>query len=373
MFLGLPADEWIQIGISIAIFLGVILFGYPLLRWILRRVIGRLTSRTQTGFDDALVSALHPTLFLFLLVLTAQFGIERLDFLPAAWDRWIGETFYVLFAFVVALAIWRLIGELSHWYQDEISSRTETELDNQLIPFFRRVLQILLVTIVLIILLSHFEADVSALVTTLGVGSLAIALAAQETLSDTIAGFVIMIDRPYRIGDRIEIQDLGTWGDVVDIGLRSTRIRTRDNRMVIVPNSVIGKSLIVNYSYPDTMYRIQIHIGVSYGTDLEHARQTIIDAVREVEGVLDDHPVEALFLEFGDSALIFRVRWWLDSYEDTRRMFDRVNTAMYNTLRREGIELPFPQRDVHHYFAEGGVPFKIEQVRREPGDRPSNH
>lgn len=370
MFLGLQADAWVQIGISIAFFLGVILLGYPLLRWILRRVIGGLTSRTQSGFDDALVSALHPTLFLFLLVLTAQFGIERLDFLPAVWDRWIGETFYVLFASVVTLAIWRLIGELARWYQDEISVRTETELDNQLIPFLRRVLQILLVTIVLIILLSHFEADVSALVTTLGVGSLAIALAAQETLSDTIAGFVIMIDRPYRIGDRIEIQDLGTWGDVVDIGLRSTRIRTRDNRMVIVPNSVIGKSLIVNHSYPDTTYRIEIHVGVAYGIDLEHARETITEAVRGVEGVLDDHPVEALFLEFGDSALIFRVRWWLDSYEDTRRMFDRVNTAMYNALRREGIEIPFPQRDLHHHFGSDEDAFKVERVRRDPGDPP---
>ncbi|MGD2057973.1 MAG: mechanosensitive ion channel family protein, partial [Anaerolineales bacterium] len=255
----------------------------------------------------------------------------------------------------------------SRWYQEEISERTETDLDNQLIPFFRRLMQIVLVMIALIIMLGHFEADISALVTTLGVGSLAVALAAQETLADTIAGFVIMVDRPYRIGDRIEIQDLNTWGDVVDIGLRSTRIRTRDNRMVIIPNSVIGKSLIVNHSYPDTTYRIEIHVGVSYGTDLEHARETIIDAVRGVDGVLDDYPVEALFLEFGDSALIFRVRWWLDTYEDTRRMFDRVNTAMYNALLKEGIEIPFPQRDLHHYYGEGGQPFKVEQVRDGAG------
>ena len=186
------------------------------------------------------------------------------------------------------------------------------------------------------------------MVATLGIGSLAIALAAQATLSDTISGFVIMVDRPFRIGDRIEIQDLDTWGDVVDIGLRSTRIRTRDNRMVIVPNSVIGKSLIVNHSFPDTQYRIQIHVGVAYGTDIEEARKVLIEAVSKVEGVLSDHPVEALFLEFGDYALIFRVRWWLDSYVDTRRMFDSVNTAMYNALNEAGIEMPFPQRVVSH-------------------------
>jgi small-conductance mechanosensitive channel len=133
----------------------------------------------------------------------------------------------------------------------------------------------------------------------------------------------------------------------VDIGLRSTRIRTRDNRMVVVPNSQIGKSLVVNYAYPNDQYRLQIHVGVAYGTDIEKARKIMVEAVQKVEGVLPDRPVEALFLEFGDSALIFRVRWWLESYVDTRRMFDRVNTALYNALKKENIQLPFPQLDVH--------------------------
>jgi small-conductance mechanosensitive channel len=199
-------------------------------------------------------------------------------------------------------------------------------------PFFRRVALILLTAVGLITLLGHFNVDVSAMVTTLGIGSLAIALAAQAALADTISGFIIMIDQPFRIGDRIEILDLNTWGDVVDIGLRSSRIRTRDNRMVIVPNSLIGKSLVVNHSYPSTQYRIQVHIGVAYGSDIELVRETIIEAVRSVEGVLPDRPVEALFLEFGDSALIFRVRWWIESYVDTRRMYDRVNTAVYKAL-----------------------------------------
>ena len=123
--------------------------------------------------------------------------------------------------------------------------------------------------------------------------------------------------------------------------------------MVIVPNSIISKSLVVNHAYPNTEYRIQIHIGVAYGTDLEFARKTLVDAVREVEGVMPHRPVEALFLEFGDSALIFRVRWWLETYVDTRRMFDRVNTAMYNALNGAGIEIPFPQQDLNVRLAGG--------------------
>jgi small-conductance mechanosensitive channel len=176
----------------------------------------------------------------------------------------------------------------------------------------------------------------------LGIGGLALSLAAQDTIANAIAGFVILVDQPFRIGDRIEIQEEHTWGDVVDIGLRTTRIRTRDNRLVIVPNSTISENQVINYSYPDPRYRIQTHVGIAYGTDIERARSLIIDTVRQIEGVLHDKSVEALYVERGDSAMVFRVRWWIESYVDTRRMFDRMHTALQKALDEAGIECPFP-------------------------------
>lgn len=361
-FFGLTTDQWIQIGISLAIVIGTILVGRWLIRLLVYRLFPLITRKTQSTLDDYLLEALHPPLYILAVLYAFELGLNRIEFMPLAWESPMADTFYILYLIAIFVLLARIVNAFGRWYTKVIAPKTETNLDEQLLPFFRRVAMIILFMIGAIILLSHFEVDVTALVTTLGVGSLAIALAAQETLADTISGMVIVFDRPYRIGDRIEVQDLDTWGDVVDIGLRSTRIRTRDNRMVIIPNSVIGKSLIVNHSYPDTQYRIEIHVGIAYGTDIEHARKTLVEAVEEVEGVLQDRPVEALFLEFGESALIFRVRWWLDSYEDTRRMFDRVNTAMYTALRHEGIELPFPQRDVHHHFSPEMSPVRVEQV-----------
>ena len=112
--------------------------------------------------------------------------------------------------------------------------------------------------------------------------------------------------------------------------------------MVIVPNSVISKNQVVNYSYPDPQYRIQTHISISYGSDVEHVRQLIVDTVSQVEGVLQNKPIESLYIEMSDSAMIFRVRWWLESYIETRQMFDRVNTALQNAFDANGIELPNP-------------------------------
>lgn len=352
-FTSLTTAQWIDIGISVLVFLLTVILGRWIIKAIFMRVIKRLTNFTASTLDDAILEAIAAPIYWLAIIYAFQFSINRLGFIFENLQFDFEGLYFVLFLLIGFAIALRLVNNISGWYALRLAKTDKVELSEQLMPFLRRIINIIMVVIAVIMLLGYFEVDVSGFVATLGIGSLAIALAAQAALSDTISGFVIMIDRPYRIGDRIEIQDLDTWGDVVDIGLRSTHIRTRDNRMIIVPNSVIAKSLIVNHSYPDSQYRIQNHVGVAYGTDIEKARQVIVDAVKTVDGVLPDKPVEALFLEFGDSALTFRIRWWLDSYVDTRRMFDSVNTAVYQALNEAGIEIPFPQRVVTHI---GAVP-----------------
>ena len=347
IFWGLSGSEWLEIGLSGLILFSVLLLGRWVISLILDKILFRITKRTKNNLDNHLMNAARLPLYLLAVVLALDSALRRLSFLPEDWNTLLREGFYLLYFLVGFIFAWRLVTHIFTWLEEEVTQKTEATLDKQLFPFFQRIVLILLSAIGIITILSHFEINITAMVTTLGIGSLAVALAAQSALEDTISGFLIMVDRPFRIGDRIELMDLDTWGDVVDIGLRSTRIRTRDNRMVVVPNSVIGKSLVVNYAYPNDQYRLEIHIGVAYGTDLEKARQVMVDAVKGVDGVLPDRKVEALFLEFGESTLIFRVRWWLESYVDTRRMFDRVNTALYNALQKENIQLPFPQLDVH--------------------------
>lgn len=293
--LGLSGSDWFDLGISLSIVLAVLLLGRWIVRWVVDKAIRRFTSRTKTELDDVLVDVLRMPFFLLTLVLSLEIALKRLDFLPESWETWKGDLFFVLYLVVGFIFAWRFVHNFFIWYGKEMSARIETDLDQQLMPFFRRIAMIILWMIGIITILGHFEVDVSAMVTTLGIGSLAVALAAKESLADMISGFLIMIDRPFRIGDRVEI-----------------------------------------------------HIGLDYGIEIEKARKLIVDAVRNVEGVLPHKPVEALFLEFGASALIFRVRWWLDSYYDTRRMFDKVNTAIYNVLNEANIEFPYPQIEVSH-------------------------
>jgi small-conductance mechanosensitive channel len=123
-----------------------------------------------------------------------------------------------------------------------------------------------------------------------------------------------------------------------------------DNRLIIVPNSSIAQNEVINYSYPDPTYRYETQVSVAYGTDIETARRVMIDTVRQLEEVLvdqPDRPVDALYVEMGDSAMIFRVRWWMASYVDTRYVEDKAHSRIHTALNAAGIQIPFPQRDVH--------------------------
>ncbi len=313
---------------------------------ILKFLRRRFVNQTRTTFDDVIINAVSRPARVAIVVAGIQLALLQLESIPANWSKSFADFFFVVYLLLIYIATYRLTTGLADWYGKEVVSKTDSELDDKFLTFFRALANIIVVSIIIIILLGHFGIEPSALITTLGIGTLAVALAAKETLSDVISGFMILLDQPFAIGDRVALQDINTWGDVTEIGLRSTRILTRDNRMVTVPNSVIAKGLIVNYSDPSTVYRVETHIGIAYGTDVDHARQLMVSALAAEGWVMKNRPVEALLLEFGDSALVFRVRCWIEDYMETRRVIDKMNTSLYHALNREAIAIPMPQRDI---------------------------
>jgi MscS family membrane protein len=341
--LGLSVTDWILLGASLLL----VLAGYLIGTWLIRRGLRRVVRRTLTEFDDRLLAAVGGEIRWLVVLLTLYLATVRLTFVSAELKAFLSDVYFVLGLLLVVRIVFRLIDLADVWAREHSrAAGREHELE-PLIVLLTRLGRVVVAVLSLSVLLSFFGVNVTAFATALGLGGLAISLAAKDTVADAIAGFIILVDRPFRIGDRIEIQGAGTWGDVVDIGLRTTRIRTRDNRLVIVPNSVIGANQVINYSYPDPQYRIETHVGIAYGTDIETARQVIVDTVRQADGVLPDRPVDALYIEMGDSAMVFRVRWWIESYRDTRRMFDKVHTALQHALDGAGIDCPFPTQTLN--------------------------
>jgi small-conductance mechanosensitive channel len=257
----------------------------------------------------------------------------------------IDGIFYVLCVFVIAVMIIRMISTLLSWYATNIASRTESTLDDEFVPLADRGVKIIGYILALLIVLDHFNVDILGMVAVLGVGSLAIALAAQETIANMIGGFVIMIDRPFRVGDRVQL-DTGSTVIVNQIGIRSTKFRTFENSLIIVPNAELMKSTVHNLTYPAPMLRVQIDVGVGYDSDMEQVRRVMLDEAARHQTVIDDPPPSFFFLEFGDSSLNVSMRCWVADGSEQFITASELREQVLNRFREEGIEIPFPQRVV---------------------------
>ena len=347
--LGLSGADWLNL-LSSAL---LVLIGYLLGAWLFGRLLIALVKRTEVSFDDRLLAASGTDLRRLWTILILNYATKRLTFVPATVKTVLSDITFVVGVILVFHFAWKLVDLAKEGLHARALAKGREDQLDPVLPLLVRVSRVVLGIAGLASLVSHFGVDITVFVTALGLGGFAVSLAARDTIADFISGLIILVDRPFRVGDRIEIQDVGTWGDVVDIGLRTTKIRTRDNRMVIVPNSVLSANQVVNYTYPDPQYRIETHVGIAYGTDVEVARGVLIEAVRHVEGVLPDRPVDALYIEMGDWAMVFRVRWWIESYVDTRRVIDRVHTALQRCLDEAGIDCPYPTQSLTVQVEEG--------------------
>jgi len=337
-FIGLSAADWINLIISV--FLVVITL--TLIARVIFLILRRIARRTATPYDEIYLESIKPYLRWLFGTVVLYIATTRLQFLSPQVKQWLGQIYYILIVALIVILLWKLVDIFTVWFQEKVKDQGERDGKEAVLTLGERAIRFLLIMVGLLIILDHVGFNISALVAAIGIGGLAISLAAQDTIANMISGVIILMDQPFRAGDRIEIQELNTWGDVVGIGLRSTRIRTLDNRLVIVPNSSISNNQVVNYTFPDPRYRIQTEISVAYGSDLRQVREVITQSLLGIEGVLQDRPVDILFLEFGESAMNLRVRWWIESYMDARRITDRVNEAIFKALEQAHVEMPAP-------------------------------
>jgi len=341
-FLNLSAADWINLAISLVL----VFLMMTLISRLIFMVLMKIAKRSATPYDVIYLKAIQPILRWLFNVFILYIATARLQFLSPVIKQWLRQIYVAAIIVLVAICLWKLADIIRLWYGEKTANLEERQRNDAAVTLGEVAIRAVILVAGLILFLNHFGVNVSALWTAIGIGGLALSLAAQDTLANMISGLIILLDQPFRTGDRIEIQELNTWGDVVSIGLRSTRIRTRDNRLVIVPNASISNNQVVNYTYPDPRYRIQTEIGVAYGADLRIVRQVITTSLKDVEGLIPNMPVDVLFMEWGDSEMVLRVRWWIDSYVDARRSTDRVNEHIYQALEEAGVETPFPTMTV---------------------------
>lgn len=256
------------------------------------------------------------------------------------------DVVYVLFVIFIAWSAYAVIQASLAWYAKKIVSKDVKWIDQYAINLISKVVKYLIVFVAITIILAHFDIQITGLLATAGVISIVIGLAAQESLGNVIAGFTMLIDRPFKVGDRVELAN-GKMGDVLEIGLRSTKILGFDNTVLVIPNSEIARNQIININAPDPKFKIRTSIGVAYGTDLRKTKKVILDILNAHPDVLKEPPPVVYFTEFGESSLNLLYACWIADYREQFRVRDEINMAIKDKFETEHIQIPYPQRDVH--------------------------
>jgi len=308
-----------------------------------KKYLRKWAEKTKTDIDDRLIELITPGVRRLINlggIFFASRAIAPLLYVKIV--AVINSLCYIFLLLILANVAAKILQALLEWYSTTWSNRTSGRVSEDFGPLFKRIIVIVVYTIAIVMILHYFKQNVSSIIVSLGVGSLAVALAAKDTLANMIAGFMIMTDRPFRLGDRIKLET-GQVGDVYEIGLRSTRIKTFDNTLIVVPNHQIVNEKVTNLSYPDPQIRVVINVGVAYGSDLSQVKKLLVDVCLAHPHVLATPPPAAFFVNFGDSSLDFKVTCRVPEWGLQWQTAEDIRTEINNIFEKEGIEIPFPQ------------------------------
>lgn len=317
-----------------------------ILRWLGHKIIGR----TETVLDDKILDVLMANVGLFMIVTGCFIGVREVrkglepdTVTVAQLLEYADALLYIAGVIIVIKILLGIVREIIDWRLEKVSADGTSNLKLTLGPLTSKVMNILVGLVAVIIILDHFGINIGSLLVSLGVGSLAVALAAQDTLANMIAGFVILVDRPFRVGDRIELIP-GITGDVLEIGLRSTRVLNFDNNAIVIPNADLIKGKIVNYAYPQAPMRVMLKFVVAYGTEPERARAILLEAATKHPEVLKDPQPQVFLTGVTETAVEITLVGRCVGYARVFVVETGLREQVYLEFIKAGIEVPEARR-----------------------------
>jgi len=334
------SNTWLQATVAIV---GSLLVALIFDRFICG-ALKKLTARTQFSFDDLLIDYLHRPIYFTLLLIGLALAGNLLQ---------LGESFeeivfsilltigYIIWTLFLISATRTLLGAIA------TNERALQVINPQTLPLFQNLVLIAIVVISVYVIFTAWNVDMTAWLASAGIIGIAVGFAAKDTLANLFSGVFIMADAPYKIGDFV-VLDTGERGEVTHIGIRSTRLKTRDDVEVTVPNSVMGNTKIINESGGlHEKFRIRVAIGVAYGSDIDKVRDILMDIALNADDVCDDPEPRVRFRQFGASSLDFELLCWIDQPVLRGRVLDSLNCKVYKRFIEDEIEIPYSKHDLY--------------------------
>jgi MscS family membrane protein len=338
-FFGNSIQHWI---IAFLVLIGSFLL-VKILYWIFSTVFKNLTSKTKTNLDDVLVKNLQKPLINLVVIGAYYFSVSYLHF-DKNIEIILVNIAYLLFTITLTSIVSKIIDALISEVIFPISKKYETSFDSHLIPVIQKAVRAIIWSLGIVIGLDNIGFDITAMIAGLGIGGLALALAAQDSVKNIFAGIMIFLDKPFKINDRIKID--GNDGTVEEVGLRSTRIRTLEGRIVTIPNCTFTDNSVINVTSQPAL-KVKINLGLTYDTNEEQMQKAIDilqDIVKGQDAITNDYA--AGFNGFGDFSLNILFMYYVkpeSHWLDTQTL---VNKEVLRRFNEEGLEFAFPTQTI---------------------------
>lgn len=333
--------------LAFLIYIALAWFASRAVDYLFQTVIKHWTAKTETKLDDLLVELMHGPVKVITFVILLHVGLNLF-----AWPGWVAQYLSKGLKLVVAWSITYMAVRAVDVLMRHLRSRAQEEdraFDAQLFPVIRKALKIFLVLVAILVTAQNLDFNVTGILASLSIGGLALGLAAQDTLANLFGAVAIFADKPFRVGDRIQLDSID--GNVEIIGLRSTRIRNLDGHLVTVPNKTVGNSAITNISRRPNI-RTVMNLGITYSTPNERVQQAtaILTEVYRAHPMTEDLVVG--FDKFNDWSLnILVVHWWKGTvYKEYISGMQELNLEVKRRFEAAGIEFAFPSAT--HYVRQ---------------------
>ncbi len=312
--------------------------------FVLSRVVPVFTKKTKTNLDDIILEKVSAPLTFLALLAGVRFALGEVNLEESLSGTIEGIilTFMILFGSVL---VYYVVDALVTVGYRDFGAKVRGKVNESLLQFFHSMLVIIVITGAFLTILASWGVEIGPLLAGLGVAGIAIAFALQSTLANIFGGISMLLDRSINVGDVVELDD-GASGHILKINLRSTKIQTFNNKLVIVPNGKLSESNIKNVALPGPETRVVVPFGVAYGSDVDAVKKLVLREIKKVKGFYSKENPAVRFLEMADSSLNFKAYFYIDSFENLISAKDEANTLIYKALNKAGFEIPFPQMDI---------------------------
>lgn len=312
---------------------------------LMKTIMGQITKQTKISWDDKLVSLLHRPVFWSILLMGLLMAILPLKISNVSYAVVQSLVVTVLIIFWTSFVL-KVIRIVLHAMSIAAQSKPQALIRTQTRPLFQNLAFIIIFIIAIYLVFRSWHVDMTAWLASAGIAGIAIGFAAKDTLANLFSGVFILADGPYKIGDYV-VLDSGERGKVTHIGIRSTRLLTREDVEITIPNAVMGNTRISNESGgPNEKYRLRVKVGVAYGSDIDQVKAILLDvAVTETQVCHEPEP-RVRFRSFGNSSLDVELLCWVENPEVRGKVLDAINTTIYKRFNAEGIEIPYSKHDV---------------------------